>query len=335
MPHPSESPTAVDVHAHVITPETMARMRRESSTHGPRLIESDTALQIGDLRLAPFERGGWDVEKRLAHMDATGVKMQAVSSVPFLFFYYLEPSLAIAMAQIQNEGFAQLAREHPGRFVGLAALPMQDPEAAATELRRAVRDLGLRGAGIGANVDGRNLDDPALEPVWAAADDLGAFVFVHPELRSGTERMQRYYLRNLIGNPLDTSLAIASLIFGGVVERYPRAKFCFAHGGGFIPYQRGRLEHGWRVRNEPKVQVQRSPKEYFGALYFDTILHSPIALRYLVESAGADRVMVGSDYPFDMGPADPVAEVRDLGLDAPREQSILSGTAERLLKLGS
>jgi aminocarboxymuconate-semialdehyde decarboxylase len=327
----------VDVHAHALTEQAIARMQRESPEHAPRLVErtDDSAvLEVDDFRQRPFRPGAWDFERRLGDMDAAGVDMQALSVVVATFGYHLEPALATTFAQIQNEEITGLVRSYPDRFVGLATLPMQDPNSAAAELRRAVKELGLRGAEIGTNVAGRNLDSPELEPVWAAVEELGAFLFVHPDRVAAAERLSDYYLTNLLGNPLDTSIAIASLVFGGVLERYPRLILCFAHGGGFVPYQRGRLEHGWRVRAEPRQKLKGAPEASFQRLYYDTILHSPQALDYLVRTVGAEHVLLGSDYPFDMGPRDPVASVESAVQDADDRRCILGDTAARLLRLG-
>ncbi len=328
----------VDIHAHVLTERAAARMQRVSPEHAPRILSSGAAwsvLEMGDFRYQPFPRGGWDVERRLADMDAAGIDVQALSVVPFTFGYHLEPGVGAAFAQIQNEEIAGLARERPDRFVGLATLPLQTPQAAADELRRGMGELGLRGASIGTHVAGRNLDWPELEPLWSAAQELGAFLFLHPERVAAAERLADYYLVNLLGNPIDTSIAIASLVFGGVLERFPGLTLCFAHGGGFIPYQRGRLEHGWQVRAEPKRVIRESPEASIRRLYFDTILHSTPALEYLVATVGPGQVLLGSDYPFDMGPADPVGAVAALAtLDAGDRQRILGATAERLLGAG-
>ena len=323
----------VDVHAHVLGEGTMARLQRESATQAPRLVErhGDTAVVSGgDWSYPVFPVGGWDLARRLADMDAAGVDVQAVSVPPFCFGYGLEPALGLAFARIHNDDLAALARAHPTRFVGLATLPLQDPDAAATELRRAVGELGLRGSSLGTHVAGRNLDDPALEPVWAAAEELGAFLFVHPDRPCAAERLARYYLINLLGNPMDTSIAIASLVFGGVLERHPGLTFCFAHGGGFIPYQQGRLLHGWRCRSEPHAALQGSPDDSLSLLYFDTIVHSPAALDYLIGTAGADHVLLGSDYPYDMGTLECARQVRALSIPECDRATILGGLALKL-----
>ncbi|MBI2756776.1 MAG: amidohydrolase [Chloroflexi bacterium] len=324
----------IDIHAHVLTEDMMARLGEADAVHAPRLEErqaEQATLVVGTFRFPAFPRGGWDVARRLADMDATGVAVQALSVVPFTYLYELEPALGATFSRIQNDAIAALVRDHPTRFVGLATLPLQDPLVAADELRRACGELGLRGFAMGTNVAGRNLDDPALAPVWAAAAEVGAFVFVHPQSVAAAERLGRYYLINLIGNPLDTSIAAASLVFGGVLERHPRLTVCLAHGGGFVPYQRGRWEHGWRVRAEPRQSLRRDPAASLNRFLYDTILHSPAALEYLVQTAGADRVLLGSDYPFDMGPSDPVAAVRGAVRGAAQQQAILGNTAAGLL----
>jgi aminocarboxymuconate-semialdehyde decarboxylase len=213
----------------------------------------------------------------------------------------------------------------------MATLPMQAPKLAAEELRHAVTVLGMRGAQIGSNIAGRNLDDPELEPVWSVAAELDAFILVHPNNVAGADRLSSYYLTNLIGNPLDTTIAAACLVFSGVLERYPSLKFCLAHGGGFVPYQAGRLVHGWHVRAEPKKKLTRPPTDSLKRFYFDTIVHSKDALEFLVGSAGADRVLLGSDYPFDMGMSDAVLTVRALPVGPAEQNAILGETAQAML----
>jgi len=203
---------------------------------------------------------------------------------------------------------------------------------AADELRHAVRVLGLRGAQIGSNIMGKNLDDPELEPVWAAAAELGAFILLHPINVAGADRLSSYYLTNLIGNPLDTTIAAASLVFGGVLERHPTLKICLAHGGGFVPYQAGRFVHGWHVRTEPKSKLAKPPTESLKRFYFDTIVHSKEALAFLVGNAGAARVLLGSDYPFDMGMPEGVSQVRSLSVPAADQAAILGARARALLE---
>ena len=334
MPAKTEPPKTVDVHAHILTEETIRLLQREAPKIAPKLSRIDD--QFGTLDVAgnvyrSFPRGGWDLERRLQDMAASKVDVQVLSVCPQTFVYAQPPALASVFARIQNEQLAKLVKARPEQFLAMATLPMQAPRQAADELRHAVSVLGLRGAQIGSNVAGKNLDDPELEPVWATAAELDAFILVHPINVAGADRLSSYYLANLIGNPLDTTIAAACLIFSGVLERHPSLKFCLAHGGGFVPYQAGRFVHGWQVRMEPKKKLAKPPTELLKRFYFDTIVHSKEVLEFLVGCAGADRVLLGSDYPFDMGMPDGVLQVRGLSLEAADQASILGGRAQALL----
>ncbi len=324
----------IDVHAHILTEETIRLLQRESPKVAPKL--SDVDDQFGTLDVAGnvyrhFPRGGWDLDRRFRDMTAAKVDVQVLSVCPQTFLYAQPPALAAAFARIQNEQLAKLVKTHPGRFQGIATVPMQAPRQAADELRHAMAVLGLRGVQIGSNIAGKNLDDPELEPVWATAAELGAFILIHPINVAGIDRLRSYYLNNLIGNPLDTTIAAACLVFSGVLERHPALKICLAHGGGFVPYQAGRFVHGWHVRAEPKVKLPKPPTESLQRFYFDTIVHSKEVLEFLVGNAGADRVLLGSDYPFDMGTPDGVLQVRSLSLPAAEQASILGGLAQTML----
>jgi aminocarboxymuconate-semialdehyde decarboxylase len=214
--------------------------------------------------------------------------------------------------------------------MGIATLPMQAGELAAKELTRAMRTLGLRGAMIGSNAMGTNLDHPSYEPLWAAAAETGAFMLIHPANVAGADRLKSYYLNNLIGNPLDTTIAAACLVFGGVMERHPKLKVCLLHGGGFTPYQAGRWVHGWNVRPEPKVNVKQSPQKWIDRFYYDTILHAKPMLEFLVGSVGAGRVLLGSDYPYDMGTFECARQVKALSINDADKAKVLEGNAVAL-----
>ncbi|HEX2336734.1 MAG TPA: amidohydrolase family protein [Hyphomicrobiaceae bacterium] len=326
----------IDVHAHILAEETMALMREEAPSLGPRFerIDDDFAvLDVAGSTYRPFPRGAWDLQKRFQDMDAAGIDMQVVSNTPQTFLYNQDAALTAVLAALQNDQIAKVVAAHPDRLLGIATLPMQAPQLAADELRRAVRKLGLKGAQIGSNVNGRNLDDPALEPLWAAANELGAFIMVHPTQVAGAERLKSYYLVNLIGNPLDTTIAAAALVFGGVIERYANIKFLMVHGGGFVPYQIGRFQHGWQVRPEPQAKLQAPPDASLARLLFDTILHGQPALEFLVGSCGASRVLLGSDYPFDMGTLECVRQVRGLAVPEADKATILGGAAMEVLRV--
>ncbi|WP_371347995.1 amidohydrolase family protein [Ancylobacter sp. IITR112] len=320
----------IDVHAHILTEEMMARMRREAPDIGPTLTEVDAeggVLTVGDIVQRPFPRGGWDLDRRLADLDIAGFDLQVLSNCPQTFLYEREAALTGALCQIQNEAISELVRRHPDRFLGIATLPMQDPALAADELRRAVTSLGLKGAQIGSHIEGRNLDHPSLEPVWATAAELGAFILIHPQKTAAGERTREFYLKNLIGNPLETTIAAASLVFGGVLERYPELRVCLVHGGGFLPFQTGRMIHGWQERPECRRFIRESPEVSIRRLYFDTLTHFGPALRYLTDTFGAGHVLLGSDYPFDMGTLEGARQVRAAGLARAQEEAILGRTA--------
>jgi aminocarboxymuconate-semialdehyde decarboxylase len=327
-------PRTLDIHTHVLTEEMIELIRREAPKVAPKMtaIDADSfVLEIAGTPYRPFPRGGFDIARRFADMDAAEVDMQVLSATPQSYLYDQEPALTAACAAIQNDQIAKLVAAHPERFLGIATLPMQAPELAAAELRRAVRGLKLRGAMIGSNVMGRNLDHPELEPLWAAASELGALLLIHPVNVGAADRLRSYYLNNLIGNPLDTTIAAACLVFGGVLERHPGLRVCLVHGGGFVPYQGGRWAHGWQVRPEPRVNIKQSPEPFIERFYYDTILHSPDSLEFLIGSAGPKRVLLGSDYPYDMGTGECVRQVRALSIPEADKATVLATQAWSLL----
>jgi aminocarboxymuconate-semialdehyde decarboxylase len=325
----------IDTHTHILTEETAAMITKASPKTPVTItpIDKDGAtLDVAGTVYRIFPTGGFDIARRLQDMDASGVDVQVLSATPQTYLYNLGDELAPLVSQIQNDQMAKHIAAHPDRFMGIATLPIAQPQKAADELRRAMTKLGLRGAMFASNIAGTNLDDPMFEPLWATAEELGAFLFVHPNNIAGADRLKSYYLANLIGNPLDTTIAAASLYFGGVMDRYPKLKVILAHGGGFTPYQAARWEHGWAVRPEPKKNIKSQPKNIAGRFFYDTILHSDKTLEAMIGLVGADHVMLGSDYPYDMGMMDCVQHVRSLKISDADKASILGGRAEVLLK---
>ena len=325
----------IDIHAHMLPEETIRLLARESPAVAPRLVDENGATIMligGKVVQRPMPREILDLDLRLRDMDAHGVRMQLVCATVQTFFYDREPALGLACAILQNDQIAAVVARHPDRFAGLATLPLQDPQKAADELRRAMVARGLRGAQIGSNVNDRNLDDPALEPVWTVANELKAFFLIHPhgEILRG-DRLKSYYMRNFVGLPFETTMAGAALVFGGVLERFPDIRFCLCHGGGYVPYQAGRFVHAWQVREEAKVRLQGSPQASLGRLYYDSIVHAPRALQFLIDTVGADRVLLGSDYPFDMGNLDCVARVDALPAPLEVRDTVLGKAAAKLL----
>jgi aminocarboxymuconate-semialdehyde decarboxylase len=321
---------AIDVHAHILSDETMGLLQQALPQLGVKHTPTDEefgVLEVAGSAYRPFPRGGWDLDRRLKDMDTAEVDMQVLSNTPQTFLYNLDPPVTAASARIQNDQIAKLVAARPDRFMGMATLPMQAADLAAAELKRAMRELGLVGCQIGSNINGKNLDDAALEPFWQEAHALGAFIMVHPTQVAGADRLKSYYLANLIGNPLDTTIAAASLVFGGILERFPAINFFMVHGGGFTPYQAGRWSHGWHVRGEPKVNIKEPPDAAIRRFYFDTILHGQPALEFLVATFGASHVMLGSDYPYDMGTLECVRQVRALSIPEKDRATILAGQA--------
>ena len=326
----------IDTHTHILTQETMALLGKESPKAAVSVtpIDKDFAtLDVAGTVYRPFPTGGFDVERRLKDMDATGVDVHVLSATPQSYLYGLEPALGVVTSTIQNNQMAKLVKQQPDRFMAIGTLPMQAPEEAAKELRRIIKTLDMRGAMFASNIMGKNLDDPSFAPLWAAAEELDAFIFIHPNNVAGADRLKSYYLANLIGNPLDTTIAAACLIFGGVMDRHPKLKICLAHGGGFVPYQAARWTHGWEVRPEPKKNVPNKPTEIIRRFYYDTILHSKETLEFMIERTGAERVVLGSDYPYDMGMMDCVAHVRSLSISDADKTGILTTRPEQLLTI--
>ena len=330
--------TTYDLHAHALSADALHEMAREFPDHAPELVERDGAqfLQYpGRAAMGPLHPGMFHVEIRLADMDRQGVDVQLLSVPPSNFFYHLPGEVAVAFARISNDGLAETVSQRPDRFQMFATLPLQDGEGTLSELARAADLGGMRGIEIGTNVDGSNLDDGRLESLWAAAAERDIPVWIHPDQRTiaGGDRLRDYYLQNLIGNPLETTIAVGALIFGGVLERHPSLRVGLVHGGGFVPYQIGRWRHGWEVRHEPRERLsETSPEVMLERFVFDSLTHDGRSLRDLGERFSWKNIVVGSDYPFDMGSQDPLGELNALGLAAADEEAVREGNAVRFLR---
>ncbi|MDN4592181.1 amidohydrolase [Xenophilus aerolatus] len=272
-----------------------------------------------------------DLKKRLADMDAMGVDVQVLSPSPNQYYYWADEHLARDVVRVQNEHIAALCAQHPDRLLGLGTVALQHPEMAAGQLRDAVSRLGLRGVEISTSVGARELADPALAPVWAAANELQCVVFIHPLGTSAFERLNAYYLTNVIGQPLETAIALSHLIFSGTLDRYPDLRLLAAHGGGYLPFHMGRAEHAHRVRPEAQ-RIARAPRDYLRRIWFDTVVYEPQSLRHLIDTVGLSQVVTGTDYPFDMGSYEPSALVGAVpGLSDEGRAAILGDNARRLL----
>ena len=300
----------VDVHTHFIPPALVD----EAASHPEWGVGSERRDGATWLRheqgfaypLDPTFAGG---ERKLEDMSERGIDLAVMSLSPTLFLYWIGAPAATAFARFANDALADAVRDSGGRLAGLATLPMQAPDAAAEELRRCVEELDMRGAHIGSSVEGAQLDDARFEPVLAAAEELAVPLVLHPYYVGSKPGLEDYYLTNLYGNPADTALAAARLILSGVLDRHGALDLVLVHAGGFLPYQIGRLDHGWSVRPEAQEQLERPPSEYLGRFHFDTITHHDGALRWLLELVGGERVLLGTDLPYDMGDYDPVARL--------------------------
>jgi aminocarboxymuconate-semialdehyde decarboxylase len=325
----------IDLHTHVVPPRWDDFASRYGGGQWPRLVPGEDCrgtLMTGREFFRAIDDRSWNPARRLEDMARLGIDRQALSPPPVMFVYWAEAKAAQAFARMQNEFIASVAAAHPDRFVGMAAVPLQDPALAIDELRHARERLGLRAVEIGTCPGGRDFDDPALFPFFEACAALGVSVFVHPAAPlAGGERLAKYYFPLIVGNPLETALAISKLIFGGVLERLDALRICFAHGGGAFPFTLGRLNHGWHVRPEGPAAIPREPREYARRIWVDSLSHGPGNLRFIVDTLGADRVVIGSDYPFDMGFDDPVAELERAGLGLAAKSQIGGDNALRFL----
>ncbi len=273
----------------------------------------------------------YELEPRFNDMERMGVDRQILSISPAMTFYTMDAEANKDLAASLNDGLCALAREYPEKFSCMATVPLQDPPAAADELGRA-KKTGHLGVEIASNIAGMNLSDPSLEVFWAKVSELNLPVFIHPQNVCGADdRLKEFYLRNFIGNPLDTTIAVACLIFGGVLDRYPGIRFTLSHLGGFVPWIRGRWQHGYGVREEPKVRGAKDPEQYFGKFYYDTIIHNADCLEFAVKTLGADRIIYGTDYPADMANHQPAREIPGLSrLSGAEQEMILFGNAKKL-----
>jgi len=327
---------SIDVHAH-LTPLCFWRatenggnwhtLRREKDANGQEIALVGSGRQM----LPP--RAKWTPEERLADMDSLGVDVHVVSPYVGFYNYQLDAKLATATAQETNDEIASMTRAWPTRFAGLGTLPMQDVKASIAELERCVIRLGLKDAEIIDHVNGRTLEEPEFRPFWKAAEQLGALIFFHQAGETlVTQRTKRYHLPNSIGNLVDRAVTFATLVSGGVMDACPDLKIVLGHGGGYTCYGIGRMDHGWRVRSEARVNISQPPSAYLRRFYYDCIVYTEPALRFLIDTVGVDRVVFGTDWPYDMALDWPVAWILGMKtLSRDEKNAILWMNLERLL----
>jgi aminocarboxymuconate-semialdehyde decarboxylase len=329
----------VDIHAHVLVPAVEALVADRPERAAALRAQADAA---GDestrhnrhLFATAYQRPLTDVATRLAAMDAMGVDMQAVSVSPTQYYYWADRDLARAITEVANHHLAELCGAHPDRFVGLATVSLQHPALAAEQLTYAVEQLGLRGCQVSTLIDGAELADRRHDPFWSCAEAFGAVVFVHPLGCTLGERTRPYYLSNVVGQPIETTLALSHLIFGGTLDRHPGLKLCAAHGGGYLPSYIGRSDHGYAVRPESRT-MQKPPSAYLKQIWFDSLVYTPQGLEHLVREVGASQVVIGTDYPFDMGTAEPLEQIARANLSEAERDRIRGANALELLAVTS
>lgn len=298
----------VDIHCHLGIPAAEAIVQATHPGPPPGISDftSPKTMEVNRAQFATIGRTLNSVEQRLQDMDRLGIDVQAISPSPGQYYYFADPETGRTAARTVNDGIAAAVGAHAGRFVGMGTVPLQNTQMAVDEMRRCVRDLDLRGIAINTNVNGRDLHAEELRPFFAAAEELGVLLFIHPLGFTQGTRMSEYYFNNLVGNPLESTLAVGHLIFGGVLDRYPGLRICVAHGGGYLPGYWGRMDHGWRARGDCREHCRDLPSSYLRKLWLDTLVFDQDQLDSLVRTHGADRLCLGTDYPFDMSEPDPI-----------------------------
>jgi aminocarboxymuconate-semialdehyde decarboxylase len=321
----------IDIHTHII-PEHMPRWAEQFSYGGFIHLEHHkpccAKMMIDDRFFREIQDNCWDPQTRVHECDHHGIDVQVLSTIPVMFNYWAKAQDALDVSKFLNDHIAEICKKYPKRFVGLGTIPLQNIELSVLELRRCMLDLGLRGVQIGSHVNELNLNDPHFYPFYEEAEKLGAAIFVHPWDMMAKEKMQKYWLPWLVGMPAESSLAICSMIFGGIFEKYPKLRVAFAHGGGSFPATIGRIEHGFHVRPDlVAVDNAINPRNYLNKFYIDTLVHDPLMMDYLMQLFGANQLALGTDYPFPLGELSPGKLIESMPYDEQVKERLYSGTA--------
>ena len=327
----------IDLHAHILVEKAEARVKSRPQWAVVQEVMRNTlgerSYQYNLEQEALLLPKSTDIGLRLADMDRMGVDVQAISPSPTQYHFWADPELAAVIVADQNEYVAAVCAAHPDRFVGIGAVSLQHPDLAVSQLDDCIQAYGFKGVEISTAYMGIELSDPRFKPFWRRAEELGAVILIHPLGSTLGERIVPYYLSNIIGQPLDTTIALSNLIFSGVFDRYPRIKICAVHGGGYLPAYIGRFDHAYRVRPESRG-MQHLPSEYLRQIYFDTVVFRPDILADLIARAGIGQIILGTDYPFDMGDYNIQALLEHVpGIDDAGRNSIRGGNAQALLGL--
>lgn len=328
----------VDIHCHYLNPEVNAKTAHlNAASYDPTVIyATELTIQTNILQMKTRAPKLMGVVDRLKDMDKMGVDIQAVAPAPYHYFYFTEAELGASLAREVNDGIANVVAGHPDRFIGMGSVPLQNADMAVKELEYCVKTLGLKGVEICTNVNGKNLTDPSLglEKFFAKANELACIIFMHPLGFTQGERLTNHYFNNVIGNPLETTVAVSHLIFDGVVARYPKIKFLCAHGGGYIAHYWARMDHAWGARKDTRTMIKKKPSSYLEKFYFDTITHDSEMLGNLIRRFGADHVLLGTDYPYDMADDHPLQTIRGVKkLSVADRQLIEGGNAVKMMKI--
>jgi aminocarboxymuconate-semialdehyde decarboxylase len=325
----------VDIHSHVAVPAAavFVKPHLDPMTNPLVLHATPETRALNQKQEEDIRERITQHDRRLTELDAMGIDLQLVMPPPPQCYYTVPVEIAVEAARIVNDGIAEFVGKKRDRFAGLGSVPMPDGNEAAKELERCVGKLGLKGAQILTNIAGRELSDPAFEPFWTKAEELDALIVLHPSGFTEGKRFARFSFSNTIGNPLETTIALHYLIFDGVLERHPNLKILAVHGGGYLGAYPGRIDHAWGARSDAHGTLPHQPTSYLKKIYFDSVVFTPEQLAELVRLYGADHVIMGTDYPFDMADYDPIGHVASAGLDAAAVAAVAGGNAKRLLGL--
>jgi aminocarboxymuconate-semialdehyde decarboxylase len=324
---------SVDVHCHAYVPEAAELVKDAFDPKMDDLFKfaNEATREVNDAQAKTIKEPLTSLARRIADMDAMGIDVQAVSPAPLQYYYSLDVGLGVEASKLINNHIASMCEAEPDRIVGLANVPLQSPEHAIAELERVMKDLNFRGVEISTNVTGKELSDRSFWPFFKRAEELGALVFMHPCGFSEGRRLTDHYFTNVIGNPLDTSIAVQHMIFSGLLEECSKLKVCLAHGGGYLAAYSGRIDHAYSARADCRRCIDKPPTFYLKQLYFDTIVFTHHQLEYLVSIYGADHLVIGTDYPYDMGMYEPVDFVDQANLSDEQKNMITGINAAKLL----